>query len=318
MNLHTDQIAFSVIIDSVAERTNYRKDVLEKDYYVCLILKELSELQEAGLKTYFKGGTAVYKILGNLMRFSEDIDLTVNTEGLNNTQKAKMLKKSTEKYISLNFNRNLMRMAESLTAEYIYTPIYTVETDPLQRFGMVKVESTSFTVSEPIKQHVISPLIYSYATDVERQILETNYSTGKFHIITLSLERIFIDKLFAAESYFAKHKYFDVCKHLYDIFQLYQLDEIKFLMRNASLIKSIVKIQREEEINRHGGIEETKTIKSFEIFGNLLINLELLSGFNSMQNIYVFDVVDCVNFEKIVSTLGEIFLNIKDLSLETI
>ena len=44
MNLHLDRLAFRVLISSIHERTGYREDVLEKDYYVTLILKELAEM----------------------------------------------------------------------------------------------------------------------------------------------------------------------------------------------------------------------------------------------------------------------------------
>lgn len=41
MKLHKDTDAFKVLISNVSERTGYREDVLEKDYYVTLILEEL-------------------------------------------------------------------------------------------------------------------------------------------------------------------------------------------------------------------------------------------------------------------------------------
>ncbi len=41
MNLHLDKDAFRVLIESIHEQTGYRSDVLEKDYYVVLMLKEL-------------------------------------------------------------------------------------------------------------------------------------------------------------------------------------------------------------------------------------------------------------------------------------
>lgn len=79
MKLHLDKDAFQVLLNNVHDRTGYRLDVLEKDYYVVLILKELAELQRAGLPAYFKGGTALYKALKTTNRFSEDIDLSVDT-----------------------------------------------------------------------------------------------------------------------------------------------------------------------------------------------------------------------------------------------
>ena len=64
------------LILNINSRTGIRNDILEKDYYVCLVLKELASKQKE-LQSYFKGGTAVYKILDHMNRFSEDIDLTV-------------------------------------------------------------------------------------------------------------------------------------------------------------------------------------------------------------------------------------------------
>lgn len=52
MRLHLDTNAFSVLLNEIHEKTGYRLDVLEKDYYVVLMLKELAEKQETGLKAY--------------------------------------------------------------------------------------------------------------------------------------------------------------------------------------------------------------------------------------------------------------------------
>lgn len=52
MNLHLDSNAFRVLLNNVHDKTGYRLDVLEKDYYVTLILKELAEKQLTGLKAY--------------------------------------------------------------------------------------------------------------------------------------------------------------------------------------------------------------------------------------------------------------------------
>ena len=71
MKLHQDINAFRVLLEQIHERTGYRTDVLEKDYYVVLMLRELAEKQKAGLPAYFKGGTALYKALKTTNRFSE-------------------------------------------------------------------------------------------------------------------------------------------------------------------------------------------------------------------------------------------------------
>lgn len=63
MNLHLDKDAFRVLIESIHEQTGYRSDVLEKDYYVVLMLKELADKQADGLLAYFKGGPHCTRLL---------------------------------------------------------------------------------------------------------------------------------------------------------------------------------------------------------------------------------------------------------------
>lgn len=62
---------------------------------------------------------------------------------------------------------------------YEYDPVAAVDkADMLQRFGYVKVEATSFTVSEPTEPLTISPLLYSEATEAQRDILENSYGVN--------------------------------------------------------------------------------------------------------------------------------------------
>lgn len=101
MKLHLDKEAFRVLINTIHTQTGYRSDVLEKDYYVSLILKELAEKQSNGLLAYFKGGTALYKALKTTNRFSEDIDLSVDTRNSSRTQNDRRLEQAAKKYTSL-------------------------------------------------------------------------------------------------------------------------------------------------------------------------------------------------------------------------
>ncbi len=43
-----------VLLEQIHERTGYRTDVLEKDYYVVLMLHELAKKQKAGLPAYYQ------------------------------------------------------------------------------------------------------------------------------------------------------------------------------------------------------------------------------------------------------------------------
>ena len=61
------------IVRIARERGITNNEFIEKDYYIDLVLYEISKLN---LKVVFKGGTALYKIYG-IPRFSEDLDFAV-------------------------------------------------------------------------------------------------------------------------------------------------------------------------------------------------------------------------------------------------
>jgi predicted nucleotidyltransferase component of viral defense system len=247
MKLHKDTDGFTALLNIVNESTGIRSDILEKDYYITLFLKELSEWQPT-LPAYFKGGTALYKALGSIRRFSEDIDLTVCIEDCSNSQAKKRLEKAANGYISLP--RTAVKEMESnkkgsITSVYDYKSVYGVNIpDALQRFSHVKVEATSFTVSEPFAPLTIAPLVYDKAVDEQKNILRNQYEVSPFSINTIRLERIFVDKVFASEFYYQREEYFDVSKHIYDLAVMSKLSEIKTLLSNPAEMTDMMAFKR--------------------------------------------------------------------------
>ena len=125
MKLHEDKFAFLNIINLIHEASSIRADILEKDYYVTLLLRELAGKQVT-LPVYFKGGTALYKAQKSIRRFSEDIDLTVCIDNCSNSQAKKRLEMATKKYQALP--RTSRKDLEddrkgSITTVYDYTPL---------------------------------------------------------------------------------------------------------------------------------------------------------------------------------------------------
>ncbi|MCL1808936.1 MAG: nucleotidyl transferase AbiEii/AbiGii toxin family protein [Clostridiales bacterium] len=309
MRLHTNADAFSTILEFVNENTGIRMDVLEKDYYVTLLLKELSEWQDE-TPIYFKGGTALYKALGSIRRFSEDIDLTVCIDGCSNSQAKRRLEKAANGYQSLP--RTAEKALESnqkgaIISLYDYpssTGDFTL--DPLQRFGHVKVEATSFTISEPFAPLMISPLIFTKANEVQVTVLRDEYGVMPFTVDTIRLERIFVDKVFATEFYYQRKEYFDVSKHLYDLSVMSDLNEIKFLLANPENLTAIMAYKRREERARIGSDLSEKPISDFTVFEGMADNKALRDEFSSMQNTYVFNENDKMDFHTVVELLEAI------------
>lgn len=299
MKLHLDKFAFSTIIDNVSKRCQVRPDILEKDYYVTLLLKELSESKVHNY-CYFKGGTALYKALKSIRRFSEDIDLTINVSDCKtNSSKQKRLKDSVLNFTSLEFDKKLSDTKGSIQAQYKYDSLYEVdELDSLQRFGNVRVEGTNFGISEPVEAMGISAYLYELADEQEKIILEKTYEVIPFNINTITFERIFIDKLFAAEHYIREKKYLDLGKHLYDLTVLLKNDRVKNFINNKNALFEMIILQRKEEKSRYGGISEDITLEQFEVF-NCLNNDDVIRAIDYVHNVYVFDKEDILDITEI-------------------
>ena len=307
MRLHKNNDDFFGALVRISENTGIRADVLEKDYYITLLLKELADWQNI-LPAYFKGGTALYKALGSIRRFSEDIDLTVCIEDCSNSQAKRRLEKAAQGYQSLprTTDKNLeSNQKGSITSLYDYQSIVDVDiSDPLQRFGHVKVEATSFTVSEPFAPLMIAPIIYDKATESQKVILYNNYGVIPFSINTIRLERIFVDKIFASEFYCLRKEYIEVSKHIYDLSVMSRLDIIQELLSNPTELTSMIAYKRREEKARIGSDLSEKPISTFEIFNRMYEDKNLRSEFDSMQNIYVFENSDRLNFVDVLESLA--------------
>lgn len=73
MYLHDDKELFAEVIAEVNTTTGIAQSIIEKDYYVTMILRLLAESNPDAV---FKGGTALSKCFHLIDRFSEDIDIT--------------------------------------------------------------------------------------------------------------------------------------------------------------------------------------------------------------------------------------------------
>lgn len=309
MRLHEEEAAFRTLLLDIQERTGFRADIIEKDYYVTLVLKELSGKQER-VPAYFKGGTALYKALGSIRRFSEDIDLTVSIDGCSNTQAKKRLENVTKEYQCLTRNREdpeSKDVRNSITTIYNYDSVVEVDQDDeLHRFKRVKIEATSFTVSEPHVPMMIAPMLFDVATAEQKQILTERYLIKSFSIETITLERIFVDKMFAAEFYYLREEYFDVAKHLYDLVVLLQNERIQTMRSNKELLERLVSFKRSEERRRLGSGLADKPFREFNCCQTGIGNKELIKEFENMQKRYVFNPEDVISVDELDNGIVEL------------
>ena len=77
MYLHNDKQLFEEVVSATANEIRLPIAIIEKDYYVTMILKELAKRAP---ECVFKGGTSLSKCHHVIDRFSEDIDIAFSDE----------------------------------------------------------------------------------------------------------------------------------------------------------------------------------------------------------------------------------------------
>jgi hypothetical protein len=70
------------VFAETAARKGWPEAIIEKDFWVCWVLKQLFSIEALSGRLLFKGGTSLSKIFHAINRFSEDIDLAVDYAAL--------------------------------------------------------------------------------------------------------------------------------------------------------------------------------------------------------------------------------------------
>jgi nucleotidyltransferase AbiEii toxin of type IV toxin-antitoxin system len=74
------------VFAETADRKGLAEAIIEKDFWVCWVLKQLFSIEALSGRLVFKGGTSLSKVFHAIKRFSEDIDLAVDYAALGFTR----------------------------------------------------------------------------------------------------------------------------------------------------------------------------------------------------------------------------------------
>ena len=203
--LHNNKEEFHQVIELAEAKYKIPAQIIEKDYYITLILKGLA--QELPFAV-FKGGTSLSKCHHVINRFSEDIDITIDTkisQGQMKNLKQNIVSIVEEIGLSIpNLNETRSRRSYN---KYII-PYQTVLDDIIST--NIKPEvlmETSFT-------EVSFPVVEMPITSLAGNILEENLGKDKLSDYGLqpvmmkvqSVERTLADKVFAVCDYYLTGK----------------------------------------------------------------------------------------------------------------
>ncbi len=219
MLLHNDKELFREIVVSTAEDLELVVPIVEKDYYVTLILKRLSlECPEC----VFKGGTSLSKCHHAIDCFSEDIDIAFSNKLSQGMRKH--LKNDTISGISKALGMPIIDW-ENTRSRRDYNA-YTFSYDPLDGYVSkgrmiqgVKMEVSLASISFPTVELPVESYVYQYLMKENKDIVD-EYDLHPFLMNTQSIERTLADKVFAICDYYMQGKTKRYSRHIYDIYML--------------------------------------------------------------------------------------------------
>jgi predicted nucleotidyltransferase component of viral defense system len=214
-----DKSIWKEIIETVAAEEHRSTQMVEKDTVQSMFLLELSK---SVLPFVFKGGTSLSKAYELIDRFSEDIDLSMNRKP---TESEKKKTKNTIIGIAEVLGLKLIN-PEDIQSRYNYNK-YVFEYESL--FSDVPlemiVETSFYQAVYPVDNHEVYSFIGRFC-EKRRITLPISFEASKVNMKVQSLERTFIDKVFAICDYRLQDMQDRDSRHLYDIAKLYSKIEI--------------------------------------------------------------------------------------------
>lgn len=242
MYLHKDnRELFRDVIQLTSEKMHVAEDIVEKDYYVTMILRILAKAQYT---VVFKGGTSLSKAFGAIDRFSEDIDITF-TEHLGENRR-KRVKYGILQPIAEELDLEIKNW-DSIESDkdYNHYDYYyeSISTSPLGNLPpYVKIETALMSYAFPTVEREINNYIYMALSEEEPELIET-YGLSTFTMKVQALERTLIDKIFAICDYYMIDRANRNSRHLYDVYML-----AKYVVKDDAF-RNLVKEVREHRKN---------------------------------------------------------------------
>ncbi len=224
-------VEWKEIIETVARELGKNEQMVEKDTIQSLFLYEIAKSE---LPFVFKGGTSLSKAYNLIDRFSEDIDLSMNRRP---TQSERI--KSKELIVSIATNLGLtLTNSEEIKSRYDYNK-YVFQYDsmfvaiPLE----IIIETSYYQAVYPVEKHVVGSFVGKFCKE-KNILLPIPFEAAEVIMNVQSVERTFVDKVFAVCDYKIQNMQDRDSRHLYDICKLlgqvkldYSLDELIDVVR---------------------------------------------------------------------------------------
>lgn len=237
MNLHLDKKVFVNLISEVSEQLDIKASFIEKDYWITLVLQQLSASQFSD-SVVFKGDTSLSKGYKLINRFSEDVDIAVLNAGKMSGNQLKILIRSVQKDISEDLEEVVVDGITSKGSKFRKSVYQYPEIQKYKMAGGLSnsliIEINSFANPIPYSNNNIQSMIGEFFQDSKQQEMIKRYGLASFSINILDKKQTLIEKLVSLIRFsFAKDPIATLSskiRHFYDLYYLVNDPECKIFI----------------------------------------------------------------------------------------
>lgn len=283
--LHNDKELFKQVVLRTADDMGVNAAIIEKDYYVTLFLKSIVNVQP---NIIFKGGTSLSKCYKLIERFSEDIDLNIETESGPTESQRKTLKNNIVSVID-DFGFSLTNAPDILSRrsynKYIVDyPSVFGDAEYLKE--NLIIETSVYIRAYPTNRMKASSLIYDYLNRNGYKELVTKYNLEPFEVNVQTAERTLIDKVYALGDYYLDNRISEHSRHIYDLYKLFEVVSLDDNLK--SLVKEVAKERRQHAASLSA--QEGVDIKA--LLNEIITNDVYKADYESITSSLLFTPVD--------------------------
>lgn len=235
MKLHNNRMDFINAIQITSEEFGMAPEFVEKDYWICQILQNLSRHQLSD-RIVWKGGTSLSKGYGLIKRFSSDVDFAVLLEGLSHNQQKKLVAKighdTTSDLDELDMPEQTIKNNRFRKTFHGYNSVLTRKRESLNFLGShVIVEINTYGNPYPYVRRKIKPFITEMMENRGLSSLIEELDMMPFELNVLDKRRTMCEKVVSLIRFsFEDDALAGVSskvRHFYDLYYLMQDDECK-------------------------------------------------------------------------------------------
>lgn len=251
------------IFSNTADIRHTRDAIIEKDFWVCVVLNYLFNYSPWRKKLVFKGGTCLSKCYNLISRFSEDIDLildwteigyTINEPWAerSNTKQNQFIKEAGQKTEDFLANKFCPKITAEIEGLVGFKPEFSIDPQNKQTVvftyprqfqldaltNVVRLEIGTLAAWSPSKRVEIAPYIYETYPDIFEQ--------GKFQVTAAVPERTFWEKAtilhHEANRPLTSHMPDHYSRHYYDLYYLSKI--VRETIKNHALLLDVIKFKQ--------------------------------------------------------------------------